>query len=98
VPDKAKALREVARILRAGAPFAGTVFELHTPSAALALPAFVDYPGAFSAAGFTSTRLRYEVSETLECAHLDDQRALRASRSCSDSAANTRGRNHGRPS
>ena len=53
VPDKAKVLGEVARILRPGACFAGTVFELRTPSAALALPAFVDYPAAFSAAGFT---------------------------------------------
>ena len=53
VPDKAKVLQEVARILKSGARFAGTVFELRTPSAALALPAFVDYPGAFSAAGLT---------------------------------------------
>jgi 2-polyprenyl-3-methyl-5-hydroxy-6-metoxy-1,4-benzoquinol methylase len=53
VPDKAKALREVARVLRPNACFAGTTFELSSPSAALATPAFVEYPGAFAAAGFT---------------------------------------------
>jgi 2-polyprenyl-3-methyl-5-hydroxy-6-metoxy-1,4-benzoquinol methylase len=52
VPDKAKALREVARLLRPNACFAGTTFELGSPSAALATTAFVDYPGAFVAAGF----------------------------------------------
>ena len=53
VPDKAKALREVARVLRPNACFAGTTFELKSPSAALAASAFVDYPGGFRAAGFT---------------------------------------------
>lgn len=53
VPDKGKALQEVARVLRPGACFAGTTFELHSPSAALAAPAFVDYPGEFETAGFT---------------------------------------------
>ena len=52
VPDKAKALREVARVLKPNACFAGTTFKLGSPSAALAAPAFVDYPGAFTAAGF----------------------------------------------
>ena len=37
-------LEEVARIIKFGACFAGAVFELRTPSAALALAAFVDYP------------------------------------------------------
>jgi len=53
VPDKAKALREVARVLRPNACFAGTTFELASPSVALAAPAFVDYPAGFTAAGFT---------------------------------------------
>ena len=53
VSDKTKALREVARVLKPNACFAGTTFELGSPSAALATPAFVDYPGAFAAAGFT---------------------------------------------
>ena len=53
VADKAKALREVARVLRPDARFAGTTFELASPSAALAAPAFVDYPTGFMAAGFT---------------------------------------------
>jgi ubiquinone/menaquinone biosynthesis C-methylase UbiE len=53
VSDKAKALSEVARLLRPNACFAGTTFELGSPSAALATPAFVDYRGAFVAAGLT---------------------------------------------
>lgn len=52
VADKAKVLREIARILKPDARFAGTTFELGTPSAALAAPAFIDYPSAFTAAGF----------------------------------------------
>ena len=52
VPDKAKALREITRVLKPNACFAGTTFELGSSSAALAAPAFVDYPGAFTAAGF----------------------------------------------
>ena len=52
VADKAKALREVARVLRPSACFAGTTFELASPSAALAAPAFVDYAASFTAAGF----------------------------------------------
>ena len=51
VPDKQKVLREVARILKPGARFAGTTFELRTPSTALSAPAFADYPSAFEAEG-----------------------------------------------
>jgi ubiquinone/menaquinone biosynthesis C-methylase UbiE len=51
VPDKQKVLREVARILKSGARFAGTTFELRAPSTALSAPAFADYPSAFEAAG-----------------------------------------------
>ena len=53
VPGKTEVLREVFRVLKFDARFAGTVFELRTPSAVLALPAFVDYLDAFRAAGFT---------------------------------------------
>jgi ubiquinone/menaquinone biosynthesis C-methylase UbiE len=52
VPDKNSALREVARILKPGARFVGTTFELKTASAALSTPAFEAYPSAFEAAGF----------------------------------------------
>jgi ubiquinone/menaquinone biosynthesis C-methylase UbiE len=52
VADKRKVLREVARILKPGARFAGTTFELHAPSKSLSAPAFADYPSAFEAAGF----------------------------------------------
>jgi ubiquinone/menaquinone biosynthesis C-methylase UbiE len=47
VADKRKVLREVARILKPGARFAGTTFELHAPSKSLSAPAFADYPSAF---------------------------------------------------
>ncbi len=52
VPDKERVLREVARILKPGARFAGTTFELRTASTALSAPAFDAYPSAFEAAGF----------------------------------------------
>jgi ubiquinone/menaquinone biosynthesis C-methylase UbiE len=52
VPDKEKVLREVARILKPGARFAGTTFELRAPSTAVSAPAFDAYPSAFKAAGF----------------------------------------------
>jgi ubiquinone/menaquinone biosynthesis C-methylase UbiE len=52
VPNKEKILREVARILKPGARFAGTTFELMAPSAAVSAPAFDAYPSAFKAAGF----------------------------------------------
>jgi ubiquinone/menaquinone biosynthesis C-methylase UbiE len=50
VPDKAKAVQEIARVLKPGARFVGTTFEFRTPSVAVGAPAFVDYPGAFAAA------------------------------------------------
>ena len=52
VPDKEQVLREVARILKPGARFAGTTFELRAPSMALSAPAFDAYPSIFQAAGF----------------------------------------------
>jgi 2-polyprenyl-3-methyl-5-hydroxy-6-metoxy-1,4-benzoquinol methylase len=52
VADKPAALREISRILKPGARFVGTTWELRTASAALTVPAFVDYPGAFVEAGF----------------------------------------------
>lgn len=52
VPDKVGVLREVARILKPGARFAGTTFEMRAPSSAVSAPAFDAYPGAFEAAGF----------------------------------------------
>jgi ubiquinone/menaquinone biosynthesis C-methylase UbiE len=51
VTDKASVLRETRRVLKPGARFAGTTFELRTPSVSLAAPAFEDYTGAFEAAG-----------------------------------------------
>lgn len=51
VSDKDRVLREVARILKPGARFAGTTFELKAPSAAVSAPAFNAYPNAFEAAG-----------------------------------------------
>ena len=52
VPDKERVLREVARILKPGARFAGTTFELRTASTAVSAPAFDAYASAFEAAGF----------------------------------------------
>jgi ubiquinone/menaquinone biosynthesis C-methylase UbiE len=52
VPDKEKVLREVARILKPGAHFVGTTFELKAPSTAVSAPAFDAYPSAFEAVGF----------------------------------------------
>jgi ubiquinone/menaquinone biosynthesis C-methylase UbiE len=52
VANKPAALREICRILRPGARFAGMTWELRAASAALTAPAFVDYPGAFVEAGF----------------------------------------------
>ena len=52
VPDKEKVLREVARILKPGARFAGTTFELRAASTAVSAPAFNSYLSAFEAAGF----------------------------------------------
>ena len=49
--DKAGVLREVRRILKPGARFAGTTFELSATSPALGAAAFEDYPGAFEVAG-----------------------------------------------
>lgn len=51
--DKASVLREVRRILKPGARFSGTTWELRAPSVALSAPPFQDYAGAFEAAGFT---------------------------------------------
>jgi ubiquinone/menaquinone biosynthesis C-methylase UbiE len=53
VPDKEKALGEVARILKPGARFSGTTFELRSASAALSAPAFEAYPRAFETAGLS---------------------------------------------
>jgi SAM-dependent methyltransferase len=49
--DKEAVLREIRRILKPGARFAGTTFELSATSSALGAAAFEDYPGAFKAAG-----------------------------------------------
>jgi SAM-dependent methyltransferase len=51
VEDKGSVLREIKRILKPGARFAGTTFELSSASAAFKLSAFVDYPAAFESAG-----------------------------------------------
>jgi ubiquinone/menaquinone biosynthesis C-methylase UbiE len=61
VPDKGAALKEIARILKPGARFVGTTWELRADSTALsgsnssAPPpsAFHEYPSAFTNAGFT---------------------------------------------
>jgi 2-polyprenyl-3-methyl-5-hydroxy-6-metoxy-1,4-benzoquinol methylase len=52
VSDKQAALRETRRILKPGACFVGTTFELRAPSPSLSSPAFDDYPAAFEATGF----------------------------------------------
>ena len=51
--DKSSVLREAWRILKPGARFSGTTWELRAPSVSLSAPAFEDYAGAFEAAGFT---------------------------------------------
>ncbi|MFM9863466.1 MAG: class I SAM-dependent methyltransferase [Micropepsaceae bacterium] len=51
--DKTAALREIARVLKPGARFAGTTFELRKPSEALSVPAFTDYEAAFVQANLT---------------------------------------------
>lgn len=53
VADKPAALVEIARILKPCGRFVGTTWELRAASAALSVPAFVDYPRAFVEAGFT---------------------------------------------
>ncbi|NOT42812.1 MAG: class I SAM-dependent methyltransferase [Alphaproteobacteria bacterium] len=53
VPDKLAALKEIARVLKPGAPFAGMVFEFWSDSRSLSVSAFSDYPAAFAQAGFT---------------------------------------------
>jgi 2-polyprenyl-3-methyl-5-hydroxy-6-metoxy-1,4-benzoquinol methylase len=52
VADKKSALRETARILRAGGRFVGTSWELRADSSALHAAAFYDYRSAFEDAGF----------------------------------------------
>jgi SAM-dependent methyltransferase len=49
--DKENVMREIRRILKPGARFAGTTFELRSASPALGAPAFENYPAAFEAAG-----------------------------------------------
>lgn len=51
-PDKSAALAEVNRILRPGARFVGTTWELRASSAHFGIAAFDDYRGEFLKAGF----------------------------------------------
>lgn len=51
-PDKTAALTEIHRILRPGASFAGTTWELRADSAHFGIKAYDDYPNGFSNAGF----------------------------------------------
>lgn len=51
--DKGSVLQEAWRILKPGARFTGTTWELRAPSISLGSPAFDDYASAFKAAGFT---------------------------------------------
>lgn len=56
VPDKASALKEIARVLKPGARFSGATFELTTDSRSLSVMAFTNYEAAFAQAGFAIER------------------------------------------
>jgi len=51
VKDKVSVFQETKRILKPGTRFAGTTFELRSPSISLSAPAFENYAKAFEAAG-----------------------------------------------